>query len=433
MATIQRYASVITVLSTHEPSAEVRQSDYDAIVVVGDIGVLDRGLNVIQFGGTTLRDEFKYVDSGTAVFFFIENAAEGLAGKLEVASGLPEQVAKLARESLGPWLLENSPRAILKYHVTRRTGTANTSTLAAVRRDKLSVIQPLVSEFGGRPCAGYWSRDVSSQGGLPQHWWLPEKTPDSGSWIAAIFSVWRELDPVAFPTRADWETDPQWMTKSEIDALTQLEQAEQELDSTTRQLKERVSELRVKLDDLRMATNNLDRRLLSSQGDDLKNETARALAELGFRIVDSDEARIAENSSLLEDLEVHDGTSWVAIAEVRGYGKGAKTSDFQRLARAARGFERRNGRDADARWYIVNHNLSQPPSERRPVLAGAESDVQEFALDNGCVIDTRDLFRLRESVRSGDMDAVAARTLLKECRGIYVHAMYVPDTANPSP
>ncbi|GAA0928856.1 hypothetical protein GCM10009557_93870 [Virgisporangium ochraceum] len=223
------------------------------------------------------------------------------------------------------------------------------------------------------------------------------------------------------------------MTKSEIDALTQLEQAEQELDSTTRQLKERVSELRVKLDDLRMATNNLDRRLLSSQGDDLKNETARALAELGFRIVDSDEARIAENSSLLEDLEVHDGTSWVAIAEVRGYGKGAKTSDFQRLARAARGFERRNGRDADARWYIVNHNLSQPPSERRPVLAGAESDVQEFALDNGCVIDTRDLFRLRESVRSGDMDAVAARTLLKECRGIYVHAMYVPDTANPSP
>jgi hypothetical protein len=61
------------------------------------------------------------------------------------------------------------------------------------------------------------------------------------------------------------------------------------------------------------------------------------------------------------------------------------------------------------------------------VLAGSEPDVAEFQIDGGCVIDTRDLFRLRELVKSTKLSAERARQLLRECRGVFIHPEPVND------
>lgn len=234
--------------------------------------------------------------------------------------------------------------------------------------------------------------------------------------------MWNRLQPKRFPSRSSWEIETTWMTKREIVAKQDLAALEEELLRATTNLEVKIKSMRANVAELRTAVDNSERRLLTAQGDDLKDEVHAALTELGFQVIDSDKERAAEGSRLLEDLEVRDA-DWVAIAEVRGYSRGAKTSDFQRLARAARGFEQRTSREPDARWYVVNANLSQPPPERRAVLAGAEADVAEFAIDGGCVIDTRDLFRLRESVRLGGVTSEEARVALRTCRGIYEHAV----------
>jgi hypothetical protein len=43
------------------------------------------------------------------------------------------------------------------------------------------------------------------------------------------------------------------------------------------------------------------------------------------------------------------------------------------------------------------------------------------------VIDTRDLFRLRELVKSTKLSAERARQLLRECRGVFIHPEPVND------
>ncbi len=417
--TLRRLAPVVKFLENFEPSSEVRQADYDAIVVIDDVGDLDDHLNILQFGGNPSRDDFKIGDEETFAISRI-GTARGLAAQLEVPSGLPVEVDKLSRESLAPWLLTTSPRVTLAVRDTSWRG--NPSSIARPK-----TIQAFVVERGGAPCAGRWRRASEDPDTRSEHWWLPRDCPDPESWVKAAFIEWHSLDPQRFPAGPDWVSDALWMTKAELDAALELQSAKEKLLHVASELEEEVNRCQASFEEKQVAANQAERRLLTSQGEELKEEVGAALTELGFEVIDSDEARLAEGGSLLEDLEIRDETGWTAIVEVRGYNRGAKTSDLQRIARAARGFEKRTGHEPHARWYIVNYNLTQPPPQRRPVLAGAESDVSEFALDNGCVIDTRDLFRLRESVRRSALTAEQGRQALKTCSGVFIHNSDAPE------
>jgi hypothetical protein len=410
--TLGQLAHIVKFVDSPILSEQVRESDYDALVYEGNIDSVDAGLNILQFGGSPTVDQFQYTTRNMEATFEIRLYGNGRAGRLEAPIDLPAEVASLVQQSLAPHLLPVSPRSLLRETISSWPG--------GIRPDPApTVIQPFVSEHNGNACAGRWRRPVDDS--WVEHWWLPLDTPHKPMWVRAAFAEWRRHDPERFPLRIEWANDPQWMTRAEIDAAELLAAAEEELRIATARLSGEVDVCRRKLASAVDAANQQERLLLTAQGDDLKAEVTATLSELGFQVVDSDELRKAEGSSLFEDLEVKDHSGWTAIVEVRGYIRGAKTSDLQRLARAARGFERRTGRDPDARWYIVNHNFAQPPGVRRPVLAGSESDVSEFAIDNGCVIDTRELFRLRESVRRGLMSSEQARELMRECRGALSH------------
>jgi hypothetical protein len=88
------------------------------------------------------------------------------------------------------------------------------------------------------------------------------------------------------------------------------------------------------------------------------------------------------------------------------------------VAKAVETFILREGRAPDARWYVVNQSYLTPPSQRQPPLRGSP-DVESFAVMGGLVIDTRDLFRLREAVRARELTAEAARESLRSTKGVY--------------
>ena len=410
---MKRLAPVVTFLkNSHRANSQVRQDDYDAAVVIGQLGDLAAHLNILQFGGTAKLDSFVHSDGEAELTYIVQVYSNGRAGQLEVpTAGVPPEVENLARSSLAPWLLTENPRDVLRESIVMSKGTIEVP----------STVQAFVKERDGLACAGLWRRPTSSLRAPIEHWWLPEKSPDPVEWLEAALTRWRGQNEGRFPGPSDWILDPRWMTASEIGAHRKLAEAQTKLESDLAALTAERDDASRRLLVERENANVRQRLLLTAQGEELKHEVHAALSDLGFNVVDSDELRTAEGSELREDLEVHDDSGWVAIAEVRGYSRGAKTSDFQRLARAARGFEKRNGCEPNRRWYVVNHNLTKAPVERRAVLAGSESDIEEFKIDQGCVIDTRDLFRLREIVNLGKLGRGEAQQSLRDALGVFTH------------
>jgi hypothetical protein len=146
-------------------------------------------------------------------------------------------------------------------------------------------------------------------------------------------------------------------------------------------------------------------------------EVIATASELGFRVVDVDE-EISKEGDRREDLRIidPDDAEWTALAEVRGYTKGAQLNDLLRLARFVSRYIRDESREPDAVWYVVNHFLGMNPSLRPAPLESNVAEVETFGEGGGLVIDTRDLFRLRMRVRRGETTPAEARALLRGAR-----------------
>jgi hypothetical protein len=385
------------------PANQIREADFDAIVVLGSVNAMPaRNLHVIQFGGlgeTQVRPGANGFRYGVMPI--------GRAGRLSGPdSTVSDKARELVESSLAPWLVEQNPRGLIS-----RLRPNNTSFGDA------DGVRVLVQESGGLPAAGIWNRGDSDQGST-EWWWLPEDAPDKAEWIAAALEEWGRTNPAAFPTQVnDWTTESRWMNAAELEATAGLRRAEEALASALAEHRALVDAAEVSVAQATREATDTDRRLLTKQGDGLKSQLHKALTELGFEVVDSDVEREDAGEPLLEDLQIRNG-DWVAIVEVRGYAKsGGKTSDLLRLGRAATSFERRHGSAPTARWYVVNHHMTTSPSRRPPVLAGAESDIDEFALVGGLVVDARHIFALVQGVRQGKVDADAVRAALVQASG----------------
>jgi hypothetical protein len=147
-------------------------------------------------------------------------------------------------------------------------------------------------------------------------------------------------------------------------------------------------------------------------------EVSETLRQLGFSVDIADES-VDPGMARLEDLRLSDPADpgWTAIGEVKGHTRGAQTSVFQRLARYAAHFTTNTGALPVARWYIANHHRHQDPQSRPTILAGGDSDIDEFARDGGLVLDTMILFDLAEDVASGRRVATDVRQQLRAARG----------------
>lgn len=373
---------------------EVRQADYDAAVCVARSPGLERHLQVLQFGGrptdrwpgpASFGSGFGVRSGSRAMRFETTDSAEELG------------VAELAARTVFPV----TPRGGA-YEVFYTWGEASGRHVR------------ITQETGGDATAAVAKRP--GQAGR-EWWWLPEQTRSPEDWIPAIFAHWREIDPERFPPpQADWAGQTEWMTAAEREAQSAVDTHDSLMATEVDRLLDRRNRLQGARAAARVAADAAERRLLTTQGEELVDEVAAALRELGFEVTDADSLE-QHRAAKQEDLRVADG-GWVCLAEVKGYARrGAKAGDLLQLGKAVEQFVLRERQLPDARWYVVNAPFDTPPGLRPRPLAGSP-DLEVFAEAGGLIIDTRDLFRLREAVRGGDLDAEGARRRLREATGV---------------
>lgn len=241
--------------------------------------------------------------------------------------------------------------------------------------------------------------------------WLPDIARNSlVDWVRAAFDRWRAADPDAFPVTAEWRRADRWSSPDELAARGTLAEFDAEEARRRHEADEKRRELSEKLD---AAENTGEewRALLSDTGSDLVRAVQDALELIGFNVIDSD--TLPENKGKKrEDLRVaHEG--WTALVEVKGYTGAAKSNDLQQLNGAAAAYAAATGSQADALWYVVNAYREADPAQRETPLGSREDDLATFAeYSAGSLIDTRELFALRQFVATEQMPKEDARALL---------------------
>jgi hypothetical protein len=219
------------------------------------------------------------------------------------------------------------------------------------------------------------------------------------------------------------------MTREELELQVAVEQAQAELEQQQIELGEKIAAAESALAEAQARHDNKERILLTGQGDELVDAVHSMLDRLGFDVEDVDKKRATEDRERggmprpkLEDLRVTDpDTSWEALAEVKGYVGGGKTSDFQKINRFVGIYQAQNsGSLPDATWYVVNQFLSRPPDTRPQLMEGQAEDVEVFAESvNGVLVDTRDLFMLERRVAAGELTPEAARRMLASAKRVF--------------
>jgi hypothetical protein len=392
-----------------EHQGDVDESEYDVVIAVEGLGFARENLHVFMLGGRT-PDVFQHHQGDREEAYRWEPRSAGRSRQTTIPDDTPEDIAALARASLVPWCdRQQKPYSVLipsmeypiSYGPDRLVGPSFPAAFLRAASGDGDVIAGRYTRPGGKQC-----------------WWLPRGVERIGDWLEVALKHFARQDPARFPVQATgWTDQPEWMTADEQAAARALDELNSEREEAIASLDAREADIRAALDAAREAADGGPRRLLTSQGEDLVDEVEQTLLELGFQVVRPDEERAASKEALLEDLEVLD-EEWNTLAEVRGYTRGAKTSDLQRIERFVGHYVRRTGHLPSARWYVVNHLLAQPPDGRPAVLRGAEEDVALFAEAQGLVIDTRDLYRLRRAVADGRTTAEWARNLLRSSAGV---------------
>lgn len=242
--------------------------------------------------------------------------------------------------------------------------------------------------------------------------WLPDIARSAiVEWVDVAFARWRIQDPETFPQTAAWRSADAWSSPEEIKARGTLAAFDEAERIRLLRVQEERKKLSQRLESHRPSGDRW-RGLVSGTGDDLVAAVRGALEGFGFSVLDADELP-QHKGKRREDLRASDG-DWTALVEVKGYGGAAKSNDIQQLSAAAAAYAAAESRVPDALWYVVNSYREMDPSQRALPLVGREDDLESFAENqNGCLIDTRDLFTLRQRVALGELPAEDARELLK--------------------
>ncbi|MFI2298395.1 hypothetical protein ACH5AL_06065 [Actinacidiphila glaucinigra] len=329
----------------------------------------------------------------------IRSSADHISQEIMRVRGLPERIATLTHEKLEPVLKARESHTHFEEGFHRGTGA-------------IVPIEPFIATPDGKILAGRYKRSERSEA-----WLLPYDAADIVAWVSAALAEWHGLAPDRFPGVPDWSAKPEWMTPEERLISAEIADVENQRQATLARLSQLDRDLRTRLTDAKEKADRYERALLTTQSEELKQAVIKALTEIGFSVTDADEAAAADDH--LEDIHVADPDQegWIALGEVKGYVRGARTEGLTQFLRFNMRYAVRTGSNPSACWYIVNQFLARDPSTRQPALHGKDEDVHAFGQGNGLVIDTVDLFKLISRVRDGVLTAGEARKLLRESTG----------------
>jgi len=241
--------------------------------------------------------------------------------------------------------------------------------------------------------------------------WLPTEYENEAAWVDLLVTEWAQSDESAFPSRGDWTNSSEWMVPQEMQILSQIQALEQKKQQFIVEVDQQIGELSTKLGLAKADANEGQRRLITAQDEELVDEVAKTLKNIGFDVTRVDQL-LSEKKPKREDLRLkhsdQGGEEWNAIAEVRGYTRsGGTTADLQRLARFAELYSKETGQTPDKRIYIVNGQLELlPPSQRQEPLASAAEDLQIFSESDGILIWSIDQFRALKTTKTAEYPAL---------------------------
>lgn len=342
----------------------------------------------------------------------IEHSGGHISTELRRCKDLPDQVAHLTHEQLEPVLKQRERHQAFGARPATSSIAMSSAAGAADPRQPTPEVEPFIETADGWCLAGRYKRsDVS------EAWVLPFDVPDLVPWVQAALAEWHSLAPDRFPGVPDWSHQETWSNAQEQQVRRDLTAVEQAREQALQEFDDKAQRLQDDLREAREAADRYERALLTAQDDELRVAVMRALREFGLSIVDADAE--AEAGDDLEDLRASDPDvpNWVALVEVKGYTKGAKTEAIGQFMRFQKRYMAREGRMADAEWYVVNQFLGRDPSTRQTALQGSPGDVAAFAAGGGLVIDTVVLFQLLMDVRAQRRTPQEVRSLLRIATG----------------
>jgi hypothetical protein len=234
--------------------------------------------------------------------------------------------------------------------------------------------------------------------------------------VRAAYREWSVSDSARFPALPDWEGDSSYFTAKELEIAARIEAEDARFAALRAQHSESAAAL---AEELALARDEADagtRALLTADGSVLASAVLSALVTLGFHCRDMDDEF---PESHREDLRVSDGDDpdWEAIAEVKGYSKGAKVDIIQQANRHARIYAAENGRNPTV-WMIVNAQRRQSPETREKPFTSRADEMAVVEDSGDMVLDSRVLFELVRRVEAGSLDPQKARSWLRGSSGV---------------
>lgn len=410
---LERLAPTVRAVSS---MSDIRAAEWDAVVtdmLLGSDTAPHLFIIGVGVGGLPLpedRAEFVSYAGGS----YLGYGGRLICSEFIIPDELSAAIERLVQTDLLPLVESWANRGSAVPFISQHTGST-------FRRETPPAVEPFLLMADGQSVAGRYLR----QGEQAEAWLLPAGV-NVAAWLAAALELWNEYDAERFPRRGNWTTGRRWLTARESELLEKLDRTTTERDEAVAAADAHVAEARKRLDAATVEASMGEKRLLSAQGADLVQAVVGALQELGFRVVEMDLQQ--REGDKLEDLQIRvDAEEWIAISEVRGYKKGAKLSDLGRLQGRFKGrFIKENGREPNAMWHFVNHFIDEDPDAREAALRSNPDDVEVFAEDGGLIIETPELFKLLQAVRTGALTAEDARASLRGVSGRYT----APTTAS---
>lgn len=374
---------------------EVHESEYDLLVTcAANAGERSGHLHVLSFGATQL-DSVRPPKGLEAFGWYVTTRSR----------------RTLAREVTITAEADGEVRALLERTIVANMPPGEKYAWELPAGGKAVTLMELGTE--GLPYALLWSR--GSEDGSPMSLVVPPETTDHRAWLVLFLRLLNKMHPDTFPGDPDWTLAPAWSTAGTLTKRDELTKLHEERSKLLAELEAKERAAAAQLEDARAADKVGYQRLLTADGDELESAVQDVLTELGFTVQNMDGHHDQVTKAKLEDLRVSDpeDPEWIALVEIKGYTKGAKTNDVtQILGRPMRSYILETGREPSTVWHIVNPERTVDPSRRKDAIP-SDLDLEALTDASGALIETRQLFLALRDVQSGKADAAALRHSLK--------------------
>ena len=259
--------------------------------------------------------------------------------------------------------------------------------------------QPLVTTTSGWPVAllGIFPHEPESDGGWTAVALALPEAAQLSAWLRAFLTILHGIDQDRVPQRPPRLSNPtDWYTPKEKTLAAQIIGIAEEM--------ERLGADQAQIEaELAAAGEEADagvRQCIWADGEALVDAVQHILEELGFVVRDMD-AEKSEGEPKREDLRltIPDRAGWEAIAEVKGYLNGTRTSDARQIREHRDHYIAEQGRPPDLTLWIANPYRSIADPADRPA---PDNHVGKSAANIEAVhVSATDLYRLWALVQTG--------------------------------